>query len=287
MAHRKRQITLMIKLLPKSIHRWLRNDGLGLAAAVSFYSIFAMVPLAVLVVTIATEILGKMNPEGAVRRSLTKAFPSSNLDQFFDALNANAIGYAAAGGLSLTSLLMLLWAASGVFSRLQFSVRRIFEEPSETILGLLGLSVLRKARVLVLTFVAGLILAVGSVATSLCIPIHNNLHLHSSVLLELFLAIFIAIGGGVLIASSLRKKPPLRPVIISSFLFFVTLLAGRILVSQYIAHSSLSAAYGIASSVVIVLIWIYFASICFGISVAFCAEIADRKSDSKPVKSDG
>lgn len=271
----------MIKLITQTVRRWLRNDGLGLAAAISFYSIFAMVPLAVLVMTLATEIFSKINPDGAMMRSLHKYFPNSTIDQLFEMLNANAVGYLTAGGLSFASLLMLVWAASGVFSRLQFSVRRIFEEPSETIWGMLGLSILRKARVLLLTLGAGLILAFGSVVSSVCIPIHGRIHIQSSVLIEFVLAIFIAIGGALIITASLKDKPPFRAVISSMILFFLALLIGRLGVTQYLANSKITMAYGIASSVVVVLIWVYFASICYGIAVAFCAEIADRKSATK------
>lgn len=270
----------MFSLITRTFHRWLRNDGMGLAAAVSFYSIFAMVPLFVLVITISTYFLGNMDPEGTLGQGLSRLFPDTNFEYLIESFYYTSFGEAG-NGLTFTSLVVLVWAASSFFSRLQHSVRRIFEESTDTIWGLLGINVVGKLKVLLLTFSAGMILAFGFGASSAILSCHESLSVYWTIALEFLSALIVAAGGAIMIRISTRDRIPFKPLAISGALFFVTLMVGRVLVARYLAQSPIASAYGLASSVVIALIWIYVAAILFGFSAALCAELMSSKGGKK------
>ncbi len=265
----------MIKLLIRTVQRWIRNDGMGLAAAVSFYSIFAMAPLGFLAVAISSRFLGKSDHE-AFSRQLSELFPDTDTEPLADAIRSSADA-SIHGGLSITSAVLLVWAASVFCTRLQVCVRKIFEHEADDWKTALRRTVLGRFYSLALTFGAGLILAFGSVASSLALPFHRIAELGHSLRLEIPFNLLLTGGGILLICLSLPRRPPLKALLISGLLFLVIMSLGRLLVTQYLLHSPISTAYGIASSIVVILIWIFYATNFYGICVALCAELAPRQ----------
>lgn len=278
-----RIIRLISSVIFRTIQRWIRSDGLGLAAAISFYSIFAMVPLFVLALTISNFVFDKLNPDGMINRAFTDLFSGSNIEPFLITLRESAEGKSGAG-LSLASIAMLLWAASGFFSRLQRSVQKIFgqEEPSIGALALLGVRLLfGKAKMMVFTLFFGLIMAFGAALTSLLLSFHNKFSISLSLVLELLIVFVVSLTCVFVLIASTKQKLHFKALFFSGALFFSSILVGRVGVTLYLAQSSISTAYGLASSVVVALIWIYFGSIIFGLSAALCAELSLSENDRK------
>ena len=128
-------------VLRRTLDRFNLARGSQAAAALSYYSLFSLFPLAVLLITVLSWFIEPAEVQAFISLLVDSILPDAQgiNDLVLDTLTSI---FAARGEITLISLLALLWAASGVFTNLTFNVDLAWSQtnrPSPVTARLVGL----------------------------------------------------------------------------------------------------------------------------------------------------
>ncbi len=128
-------------VLRRTIDKFTLARGPQAAAALSYYTLFSLFPLAVLLITVLGWFIEPTEVQAFIGLLVDRILPDAQgiEEMVLDALNSIL---AARGEVTLISLIALLWAASGVFTNLTFNIDLAWSEtgrPSPLTARLVGL----------------------------------------------------------------------------------------------------------------------------------------------------
>jgi membrane protein len=128
-------------VLRRTLEQFAQARGPQAAAALSYYSLFSLFPLAVLLITVMGWFVEPAQVEAFISLLANRMLPDAQgVEELV--LDALASVFASRGQVTVISLIALLWAASGVFTNLTFNVDLAWSEdgrPSPITARLVGL----------------------------------------------------------------------------------------------------------------------------------------------------
>tara|TARA_R110002096_G_scaffold131448_3_gene281315 strand:- start:363 stop:1202 length:840 start_codon:yes stop_codon:yes gene_type:complete len=270
----------IVKLIWRSIRRWVQHDGPGLAASVSFYALFAMAPLLVFGVVVTSRTLGPEKAKASAVEWLSDMIPVDAAESLISVMHVKIL----ADGpwwSNVVSALVLIWASSLIFVRLLLGTRVMFDQKYETPRALFFKSLIGRLIALAFAIVVGLLICLVFIVPTLAAPWMSDWKFAEG-LAGVSNALLLTLGGLVLLRVVPSPAPRKRALFSASLFFLIAFFIGRTLFQTYISHSPIASAYGVASSVVIFLVWIYYMSSGYFIGAALCAEIANEVPRSRP-----
>jgi membrane protein len=258
----------LLRVIRTALTEWKRDRAPKMAAALAYYTAFAVAPLLLIAIAVAGLVFGPDAARGAVVSELAGLVGPESAEAIQEILRS---AWKPKSGIVATVLgaAALLLAASGVFGELQDSLNvlwKVRKRPGRGILGTL------KDRFLSFTMVVGIgfLLLVSLVVTAMLEALGGalsawgggglvvravNLVISFGVITLLFAAMF-----EVLPDAETRWKDALVGGAVTALLFTV----GKFLIGLYLGKSSVGSAYGAAGSFVIFLLWVnYSAQIVF------------------------
>lgn len=260
-------VRFVVGLLKDTFNDWMEDGALRLSAALSYYSIFSIAPLLVICLGVAGWAGSRLGPDAVdkyIYGELTKVLGPQSVEvvrsMVKSASHPSASKLAALGGA-----IVLLIGASGVFGQLKDALNTIWEVKAKPGLGIkvfLRQRLLTFGMVLVIGFLllVSLVLSTGVAAFSnmlgsfipapwLLAPL--GILLGFAVVTVLFALIF-----KVLPDATVDWKHVWVGAAVTAVLFEI----GKLLLGLYLARPSTSSSYGAAGAVVLVLLWVYYAS---------------------------
>lgn len=264
-------------VLREAVGDWFKHRATRLGAALSYYSVFSLGPLLLIVISVAGLVFGQDAVRGALSEQLRGLLGDTGTQAVEAMLKGAAVettGYwAAASGIAL-----LLVAALGVVVQLKDALNTVWEvkEPEHvsvwtyirtyivSLAGILSLGFLLAVSLIISTALAAVSGWMGGGQSLLWQAI--NLLVSLGVLLLLFAALFRWFPD-----ADVEWRDVWLGAAVSSLLFN----AGKLAISWYIGSQGLESTYGAASSVVVLLIWVYYSSqiVLFGAEISHvCAK---------------
>ncbi|NJN19054.1 MAG: YihY/virulence factor BrkB family protein [Oscillochloris sp.] len=266
-------------LAVETFKEWSEDKAPRLAAALSYYTVFSLAPLLLIIIAVAGLFLGGDNQQ--VQNQVI-----SQLATFVgqDAANSIADLLQAAdrpqlGSISgLLGLVALLFGAGALFIHLQDSLNTIWEvapKPNRGIWAAVRERFFSFAMVLGAGFLllASLVLTTALDAFSQFFPgtagLWQGVNLVVSLLITwlLFALVFKVVPD---------VKITWRDVLLGAAITAVLFAVGRYLLSLYLANSSTASAYGAAGSLVLLLVWIYYSAQIIFLGAEFTQVYARR-----------
>lgn len=256
-----------LNLLKEAGNDFMDDQGLKLSAALSYYTIFSLAPMLLIIITLLSFFFGEDAIRGEIFdqiRGLVGKQAASQLQEILkNAQLSNKSGVAATFGA-----ITLLIGATGVFAEIQSSINYIWSikvKPKKGWLRYLKTRLISFSLIVVLGFLLMVALGVNTLVNVLSdnLAIYfsevsvfvfytlNNL-LVFSVITTLFAVIFKVLPDG-----KLRWVECFVGAGFTSILFSI----GKFLISFYIGRSDLGATYGASASIIILLLWVYYSSI--------------------------
>jgi membrane protein len=254
----------IISLLQKTFKSWSDDKASQLAAALSYYTVFSLAPLLLIVISIAGFVFG----EAEVRRNLLSQIQSLIGKQgtvfISTALSAENSPSSNLFG-SITGFVTLLLGASGVFAQLKTAFNEIWHIYPEN----KGLMASIKSNFLSFSMVVGIgflllvSLIISAVITALGTFFQGMLPF-SSLILELInfvvsfgiITVLFAAMFKVLPDTKIRMNDVWFGALFTSLLFTI----GKFGIGWYLGHSAAMSKYGAAGSMVIILLWVYYSA---------------------------
>jgi membrane protein len=271
-------------LIKKAITDFIEEDSAQSAAALSFYAVTAIPPLAVLL----TAILGLVysGPQAAQQLvdQVTSLFGQSTGETIASILERRA--QAPNGAAALTGLAVLLLGASGFFVQLQKALNHVWGVKADPEAGwkdmfvkrMLGMTVvLGTGFLLLISLMFSAILA----ATSSWLESHLGWSIslaafaENAISLAMITCMFVLMFRG-LPDVKIRWSDVWRGALATSLLFLV----GKFALGWYLGRTDFTADYGSAGALVLILFWVYYSSMI----LLFGAKLTRVQAEARGLK---
>jgi membrane protein len=270
------------QLFKRTYSKWNEDHAPGLGAALSYYSVFSLAPLLMIVIAIAGLVFGQEAAQGQIMgqiQGLVGEESAKAIQSMIEEARKPAAGILA----TVIATVMLLVGATGVFAQLQESLNIIWkvkEKPGEGIWKTLKdrflslLAVFGTGFLLLISLVisAGLS-AVGATLDHVLPGPEFLLQIINFVVSFAVVTLLFAMIYKLLPDISIQWGDVWIGAIITSLLFTI----GKFLIGLYLGKSDVGIAYGGAGSLVVILIWVYYASQIFLFGAEFTAVYAHSR----------
>ena len=273
----------LFDLCKKAVLAWMDDFAPSMGAAISYYTVFSLAPLLVIVIAVAGAIFGEEAVRGEIVGQLQGLIGRDGA-QVVQGLIKSASEPAKglwAGGISIVILLV---GATTVFAELQSALDRIWHVPEKAKPS--GLWAILRARVLSFGLIMGVafllmvslsvsagISALGSWASGM-LPGWEVLLQGMNMLLA------IAITT-MLFAMIFRFMPSVpiawRDVWVGAAVTAVLFELGKFLIGLYLGKSGVNESFAAAGSLVVLLAWVYYAAQIFLLGAEFTKVYADDR----------
>jgi membrane protein len=274
-------------LLKQAFESWNEDKATRLAAALSFYTVFAMTPVLIIALVVAGQVWGPAEVQTQLLQQITATIGPQGAS-LIQSMLENARNPTNSLLASIFSLITLILGAAGAFGQLQDALNTIWEVQART-----GSAIRRLLTDKFLSFlmVVGLgFLLLASLIISAALSASNGpagSPTTSSASTLGIINLFVSFGVITVVFAVILKVIPdvhlrWRDVWPGALLTAVLFTLGKYAIGLYLAHASISSSYGAAGSLVIILLWIYYSAQIFFLGAEF-TKIYAKKSGS-PVR---
>lgn len=243
------------------------DNGLKLSAALSYYTIFSIAPMLLVIISVLNFFYSNGNIQVELFQQITALVGANAAQQLQEILRnaemSNKSGVAAAIGIGT-----LLIGATGVFAEIQDSINFIWSiktKPKKGWLQYLKNRLLSFSIILTLGFLLMVSLGVNALVELLSGRL-EQLFSEASVVIFYIVNIVLLLGIITALFTVIFKVLPdgylrWKECIVGAGFTAVLFLIGKFLISFYIGQADLGATYGASASIVILLTWVYYSSI--------------------------
>lgn len=252
----------------RSIVDFLRNYGddhvTQLSAAFSYYALFAIGPILLIIASLGSIIFGPEAVNGQLAQKLTDQFGSGVAKTIQDVVaNTYQADYGAVG-LAIGSVILIL-TASGLFSHLRSSLNQIFGVVSDPKASKLHGFVWPRIKGIALLGLASIFMVATTAASAVLTSVMNNAATNYGSLHWLLESInFIGSTGiiglliGLIYLSVPDVKIPRKIALIGGLLVALPFSIGKTALGIIIGNSETVSAYGAAASFIALLLWVFY-----------------------------
>ncbi len=254
-------------LLKEAFLHFLNDSGLKLSAALSYYTIFSLPPLLIIIITLSGVFFGAEAVTGQLFWQINGLVGNEAALQIQDAIkNVNLSKDNTIA--TIIGIVVLVIGASGVFAEIQDSLNFIWGLEAKPKRGFFKFI---KNRVMSFSMIGsvGFLLMVGLVVNSLLDILNNRITTYFSVeTVYLFYAIniitvflIIALLFTVIFKHLPDGKLKWRDCIIGASFTSLLFMLGKFAIGFYLGSSAMASIYGAAGSVIVILGWVYYSAI--------------------------
>jgi membrane protein len=254
-------------LFKETFKGFISDNGLQLSAALSYYTIFSLPPLLIIIISVSGLFFGADAVKGEIFGQINGLVGNGAALQIQEMiknvkLSSNNAFVATVG------IIILVIGASGVFAEIQDSINIIWGIKTKPKHGLIKFLYNRLMSFSMIASV-GFLLLVGLVINTFIAILNKRLEIifpHDSILLFYIINTIIVFIIITLLFSIIFKTLPdgkivLRDCIIgASFTAFLFIL-GKFAIGYYLGKYNVGTVYGAAGSIILILGWVYYSAI--------------------------
>lgn len=266
----------MLDILKQTIREFLDDRCTTLAAAISYYAVFALPPLLVLILTTVGVLVDPAEVQGRITREVgTLIGPEAGR---MVATMIEQADRGRSGPSALVGVVALLFGATGAFLQLQVALNLVWEVPEEQqkagwrghlLKRVLSLGmILGVGFLLLISMVLGAVLTAAGDALSAFLPevlSGTMLQVLQSAVSLLVVSALFAVMFAVLPDANIAWRDALVGGVVTGLLFVV----GKTLIGIYLGQSEPGSAYGAAGALAAILVWIYYSSLILLLGAEF------------------
>jgi len=276
-------------LLTEAYQDWTEDEAPRMGAALAYYTVLSLAPLLLVTIAVAGFVLGQEAAQGQLMAQISDLLGNEGA-KAVEGMIAGARHTDSGVVASILGTLALLWGASSVVGELQASLNKIWDvkQGDSGLSGTLKQKSYAVALVLGCGFLLLVSLAVSAGLSAVGKLLGNVLPVPEFVLHGLDLVTALVVFS--LIFAAMFKFLPQAEIswrdVIPGAVFTATLFAiGKLAMGLYLGKASFGSTYGAAGSLVIVLVWVYYASQVFffgaEVSHAYIASRHPKKDQSR------
>lgn len=263
----KTALQRLLLLFRQTGSAFVEDNALKLSASLSYYTIFALGPLLMIIISLAGIVYRQDAVEGRIYGELNGLVGPAAATQVQDIITSLRNTQATTTGAIVGGVLLFI-GATGVFTEMQDSINYIWSVRAKPKKGWLKFLI---NRLLSFSLVLGLgfLLLVSLVASALMDLLSERLlRVFPRYDVEMFaglnMVLLVAVITG-LFAIIYKVLPDAiiswRDAFIGAAFTAALFLLGKLGISYYLGAANLGVTYGAAASIIILLIWVYYSSL--------------------------
>lgn len=279
--------SLLWSLIREAVARWVDDYAPSMGAALSYYTIFSIAPLLVIVIAVAGFAFGNDAASGALFGQLRGMLGDEGA-AVAQRLVASAREPRTSLFATLAGLVTMVIGATTVLAELQSALNRIWRAPAVKT----GLWTMLRSRLLSLSLILaiGFLLLVSLVASAAMAALGQWGAPYFGRMKWLFEVVNVALSLAmvtILFAMIYKILPRVRigwrdvwtGAVVTSVLFTL----GKSAIGLYLGRSAVTSGFGAAGSVVVLLVWVYYSAQIFLLGAEFTAVYARRLGSLRDV----
>jgi len=275
-------------VIRETVENWSIDRAPRLAAAIAYYAMFAIAPLLVIIVAIAGAAFGESAVRGEVQEALTGVLGASTA-QFLEEI-VLSINTEQAGGLAtILSIALLFFGAMGVFGALQDALNTIWgvqphlSTVRSSVVFFLQSRLLAFLMVLLIGGALLIFIALSSVISGLITLADDTgmltgftptlLRILDVTLSVSVITVFFAMIFKFLPDAYVGWSDVFFGALVTALLFVV----GETLLGLYLGSGAVASIFGVAGSLVVLLVWVYYSAQILLLGAEFTQVFARRR----------
>lgn len=282
MPPRAMSLRYLFDLSRKAVTAWMDDFAPSMGAAISYYTVFSLAPLLVIVIAIAGAMFGQDAVRGAVAAQLQDMIGRDGavaVQGMIRSASEPSKGLLA-GAISIG---LLVVGATTVFAELQSALDRIWHVPEKA--KPTGIWAVLRARVLSFGLILGLaFLLMVSLLVSTAVAAFGSWAgalLPAWEVLLIGINVLVSLGISTLLFAMIFKFMPTVPirwhdVWIGAGVTAVLFEIGKAGIGFYLGKSGVSDSFAAAGSLVVILAWVYYAAQIFLLGAEFTKVYANE-----------
>ena len=265
----------LVSLMRRALSAWTDDYAPSMGAALSYYTLFSIAPLLVIVIAVAGFVFGEQAVRGEIMEQLSGLLGADGARTVQGLLQSAA--QPAEGAISaLISIGVLIVGATTVLGELQNDLDRIWRSPAPRARG--GMVGFVRARLLSFAMILGIaFLLMVSLAFSAGIaalgkwwgPAFRGWQMLAHVLdlgaSFVLLTVLFALIYKIIPRARIEWHDVWVGAAVTALLFAV----GKVLIGLYLGKSDITSGFGAAGSLVLVMVWVYYSAQIFLIGAEF------------------
>jgi membrane protein len=276
----------VLALLTETGKDFLADDCPTQAAALSYYTIFALPPLLAVILLIVGTVIDPRDVQGQLQQQIGALMGPAAADQIRTILQQ--VHHPRGGGLLPTVLSVgaLVLGAAGAFGQLQAALNRAWEVAPDPAQGGFKQFLLKRVfsfgMVLAVAFFLLVSLAVSAALTAFGGALGAMLPEGvSATLLQVITQVVSLVVVVALFAAIFKVLPDARvawrDVWVGAFATAVLFVVGKFLIGFYLGRTNPGQAFGAAASLAVLFVWVYYSSMILLLGAEFTEAWANRK----------
>lgn len=272
-------------LFRHTFSEFLDDECPRMAAALSYYTIFSLPPLLILILLLLGAVFDPQDVQGAIQGQIESLMGPGGVEGVETILEHAQRPDTGAPLAAVLGVAALLFGATGAFAELQAALNRAWEVRPDPEQG--GLKnflfkrvfsfgmILAIAFLLLVSLVVSAVLSAFGDALGRMVPGISDILLHAvnlgisfGVIALLFAAMFKVLPDAVI-----AWKDVWVGAIFTALLFLV----GKFLIGLYLGQSDPGQAYGAAGSLALLLVWIYYSAMILLLGAEFTQAWAEKR----------
>ncbi|MEP7167990.1 MAG: YihY/virulence factor BrkB family protein [Bacteroidota bacterium] len=254
-------------LLKESFSEFINDNVPKLSASLSYFTIFSLPPLLIIIIYLCGIFFGAEAVRGEIFGQINVFVGNDAALQIQEMIKniklSNNNGFAATIGI-----ITLLLGASGVFAEIQDSINFIWglkAKPKKGVIKFL------KNRLMSFSMIGsmGFLLLVGLIVNSVMDVMSKRLEsFFPHITVSLFYAlnitvvfIIITLLFTVIFRTLPDGKVAYKDAIIGASFTAILFMVGKFAIGAYLGSSSVASTYGVAGSLIVILLWVYYSAI--------------------------
>ncbi|QJW90698.1 YihY/virulence factor BrkB family protein [Spirosoma taeanense] len=269
-------------ILVDSYNGFTEDRGLKLSAALAYYTVFALAPLLVMIIALASVFFGEEAIQGQIFSEINELVGNEAARQIQEMIKQVQLSGKTTVAV-VTSVITLLVGATSVFVEIQDSINliwRVKAKPKRGWVKLLCDRLLSSSLIISL----GFLLVVSLIINGLILALSNRLTLYLpniTVFLVKLVNLIISLGVVTTLFGTIFKVLPdvkisWRDVRWGAIFTAMMFMLGRYLIGLYIETTGTGSTYGAAGSLIVILVWIYYTAAILYFGAEFTQVNADK-----------
>jgi len=268
-------------LLKETFNGFVDDDGMKLSAALSYYTIFSLPPLLIIIISLSGVFFGAEAVRGELFGQINGLVGNSAALQIQEIIKNVKLSHSSTFATTF-GVIILLIGASGVFVEIQDSINFIWGLKAKPKRGFVKYL---KNRLMSFSMIGsvGFLLLVGLIINSLMDILSNRLagfFPKDAVYFIYALNLLIVFGIITLLFTVIFKTLPdgrmaLRDCLIGASFTTVLFMLGKFAIGAYLGRSAIGSWYGAAGSVILILVWVYYSAIILYFGAEFTKVFAE------------
>jgi membrane protein len=254
-------------VLKKSGIEFFNDSDFKLGASLSYYTIFALPPLLIIIISVSGVFFGAEAVRGEIYGQIAYLVGKDAAIQIQEMIKNAALSHDTVLATTV-GVITLIFGASGVFGEIQDSINKIWgikAKPNRGFRKLLRNRLISFSMIIALGFLLMVSLILNAILEALSHKlqaIFPNISVYLFYVLNLaLLFVLITVLFAIIFKTLPDGKVHWKDALIGSTFTAFLFMLGKSAIGFYLGNSKIASTYGAAGSLIVILLWVYYSAL--------------------------